>query len=80
MGKVFFGLLIAAIVWLLFFAKRKLNRPSDRGTNDAKPSTISERMVSCARCGVNIPESESTKDTSGNFCCKNNADCIGAPR
>ncbi len=80
MGKVFFGLLIAVIVWLLFFAKRKVGRSSDRGTTDAKPSAISERMVTCTRCGVNIPESESTKDPAGNYCCKNNVDCVSASR
>lgn len=80
MGKVLFGVLIAAIVWLLFFAKRKINQSSDDGATTAKPAVSSERMVACARCCINIPESEATKDPDGNFRCKNNADCNSAPR
>ncbi len=78
MGKVLFGLLIVAIVWLLFFAKRKAGSQSIIDANKHKPT--SERMVSCRRCGVNIPESESERAVDGSSTCKNVAACSSAPK
>ena len=73
MGKVLFGLLIVAIVWLLFFAKRKAGGQSNTDANRRAPA--SERMVSCQRCGVNIPESEAEHAVDGSFTCKNVGTC-----
>ena len=82
MGKVLFGILIVVIVWLLFFAKRKLTDKHSAGQGPARgtPAAQSERMVSCVRCGVNIPESEATQDAAGKFTCGNAADCGHAPK
>ncbi len=77
MGKVIFGILIAAIVWILFFAKRKIN--TDQSTTDqdgrVRQKQQPERMVSCARCGVNIPESEAEAGANGSYTCRNVNDC-----
>lgn len=78
MGKVLFGLLIVAIVWLLFFAKRKTGRQSNADSNKQMPA--SERMVSCQRCGVNIPESEAKQVGDGSFTCKNVSACSSAAK
>lgn len=79
MGKVIFGLLIAAIVWLLFFAKRK-QRLHDKQTKSSttarvKPSAELEQIVTCARCGVNIPQSEASQQTDNTFICVNPTQC-----
>ena len=77
MGKVIFGLLIAAMVWLLFFAKRKKNKQTLNDKN-AKSSTATaqiEQIVKCVRCGVNIPQGEATKVTDNTFVCANPAQC-----
>ena len=78
MGKVIFGLLIAAIVWLLFFMKRKV-RLSDKNTVEPSASQKSnaalEQIVTCSRCGVNIPQSEALLQTDGKFLCAKIAQC-----
>ena len=78
MGKVIFGLLIAAIVWLLFFMKRK-QRLSDKNTVEPSASqqsnAVLEQIVTCSRCGVNIPQSEALLQTDGKFLCANVAQC-----
>jgi formylmethanofuran dehydrogenase subunit E len=78
MGKFIFGLLIAAIIWLLFFMKRK-QRLSDKNTVEPAASQQSnaalEQIVTCSRCGVNIPQSEAILQANGKFLCANTAEC-----
>jgi len=79
MGKVIFGLLIAVIVWLLFFAKRKQKlqnkQTKSSTTSHATPSAELEQIVTCSRCGVNIPQSEAAQLTDSRFVCVNPAQC-----
>lgn len=79
MGKVIFGLIIAAIVWLLFFGKRKLGQKDARGTGatDSPKKISAENIVTCAKCGVNIPESEAERTESGTYRCRSSAQCSG---
>jgi hypothetical protein len=64
-AKVLFAIIIAVLAWFFFF-KKKPAPPSDAiGGNDGKGTGKlgNERVVLCAVCGVNIPESESvTRD------------------
>lgn len=78
MGKVIFGLLIAVIVWLLFFMKRKQrlsDKNADKSSTVKNSSATLEQIVTCSRCGVNIPQSEALLQTDGKFLCANTADC-----
>ncbi len=80
MGKVIFGLLIAAIVWLLFFAKRKQQLRDTQTKSDAssplRPSDKLEKIVVCSRCGVNIPQSEALKTIDNKIVCANPEQCL----
>ena len=78
MGKILFGLLIAALVWVLFFTKRKITLKPDKKERSTKDAT--EQIVTCTRCGVNIPQSEAKLADDGTYACSNAADCISAPR
>ena len=82
MGKILFGVLIVVIVWLLFFARRKftIDQTANKNGNGNKPALKSERMVSCTRCGVNIPESEAAQDADGQFACRNASACGSAAK
>lgn len=60
MGKVLFGLLIAAIIWLLFFFKRKQKIGAKKSAEINRTAAV-ESIVQCKICGVNIPESEAIR-------------------
>jgi hypothetical protein len=77
MGKVIFGLIIAAIIWLLFFGKRRLTKKNaDTADSIATPKKIkSEQMVACVNCGVNIPVSEGILIEEGKYRCASNPQC-----
>jgi hypothetical protein len=77
MGKVIFGLIIAAIVWLLFFGKRRIaKKNADTSDSTATPKQIkAEKIVICDKCGVNIPESEAVSIGAGKYRCASNAQC-----
>jgi hypothetical protein len=90
MGKVIFGLVIAAIVWVLFFFSRKKRLGSSASKiNSASPanpaghSTASpeiENMVTCTTCGVNLPASEAVRDANGSWQCVDGNQCNNAKR
>jgi hypothetical protein len=77
-GKVLFGLLIAALVWVLFFTKRKITLKTEK--KERSPKVTIEQIVTCTRCGVNIPQSEAKLGDDGTYVCSNAADCNTAPR
>ena len=58
---------IGVILIILWFLRSKGNRQ----TRETRRPTAREpeRMVSCAFCGVHLPESESIKDAGLFYCC-----------
>lgn len=72
MGRIVFWILIAFVIYLLF---RGLTR--SQAQRDAPPRAASPRgedMVSCARCGVNMPRSEA-REEGGKLLCRDNPQC-----
>ena len=74
MARILLLLVIAFLIYLVF---RGLFR--GQGTKgEAKPSSPDtaegEDMVACARCGVNVPRSE-TRERDGRLVCASNPNC-----
>ncbi|MDO9597562.1 MAG: PP0621 family protein [Azoarcus sp.] len=61
-----FLLLLGAIWWV----RRALTRPRNGASRGAKKVAGPERMLACAHCGVNVPESEGVRDGEVFFCCE----------
>ena len=72
MGRLIFWLLIAVLFW--WFVKGLLK---SRKSEDATPSESArvEDMVACARCGVNMPQSEALLE-GGKYYCASNPRCL----
>ena len=70
MGRILFLLIIAFLIYLLF--KGFLRAQTRRGEEDRKEKV--EDMVACARCGVNVPRSE-TREVDGRRICAQNPNC-----
>lgn len=62
MMKYLLLLVFFAIVWWAW-KKRAVPPPAD-----APRSTPVERMVTCAHCGVHLPESDALADGENHFC------------
>jgi uncharacterized protein len=56
--------LILIVLWILRTAGNRRHR-------EARPPAAREpeKMVSCAHCGVHLPESESIRDAGLHYCC-----------
>jgi uncharacterized protein len=68
-----FLLVLAAIFW-----GRRLLKPSSRQDDGRigqrrQPVASSERMRSCRRCGVHVPESEGVRRDGDFYCCEAHA-------
>ncbi|MDP2810197.1 MAG: PP0621 family protein [Rhodocyclaceae bacterium] len=63
MAKFFFFLLIVFAAWLFFRAR---GRAAPR--HQEPPPASPEPMVSCARCGVHVPMSESLEAAGRRYC------------
>jgi uncharacterized protein len=77
LAKVLLLVLIGVLIWLLFrgFLKAKVKK-------DAPPPSTTvkgEDMVTCARCGVNMPRSEAT-EAEGRLVCRDNPKCLESAR
>jgi uncharacterized protein len=57
-------ILILVVVAVFFILLRKKSAPRARGDD------LPERMVECARCGVNLPISESLRARDRYYCCE----------
>ena len=78
MGRLVFWLLIGVLLW---WAVRGILRSlaAKDSASVAPPQTArGEDMVSCARCGVNVPRS-SAREEDGKFYCIDNPNCRPAP-
>ena len=74
MGRILLLLLLAFIIYLVF---RALFRSQVKKEDAPPPSATSaegEEMVACARCGVNVPRSE-TREADGRRICASNPNC-----
>lgn len=58
---IFLVVAIALVYWLL----RRFRQARD----DVRDPAKTEDMVSCARCGLNLPRSEALQDASGRHYC-----------
>ena len=60
-------LLLLALVAVAWWAwQKRRERPARPSRNAPREA---ERMVACAYCGVNVPQSESVVDGDQHFCC-----------
>lgn len=59
---IFLVVAIALVYWLL----RRFRRPSSESGDAAQ----TEDMVSCARCGLNLPKSEAIASGDDYYCCE----------
>jgi uncharacterized protein len=60
-------LILILIVVVAFIFLRKRSAPRARGEDR---EGVPERMVECARCGVNLPISESLQARGRHYCCE----------
>lgn len=72
MARILLLLIIGFIIYLLFRGFIRANTKKDE-----PPAATTERgedMVTCAKCGVNMPRSEA-KEQEGRMVCANNPHC-----
>lgn len=68
MGRLFFIIAVAVVVYLLIRSFRRNTPPQDQ--------TLTEDMVRCLQCGVHVPKGESVQDQGQNFCCAAHRDAF----
>jgi uncharacterized protein len=67
-------LIFVLVLILVWWARRALQKPRDqrrRSRHDASAGTdenTPERMLSCAHCGLHVPESEGVQEEGRFFC------------
>jgi len=72
MARILLLLIIGFILYLLFRGFVRVNTKKDGPP--AAMTTQGEDMVTCAKCGVNMPRSEA-RDDGGRLVCANNPQC-----
>ena len=75
MARILLLLFIALLVYLVlrgYFRSQVRNRKEPPQATPASPA--GEDMVACARCGVNVPRSE-TREQDGRRVCAQNPNC-----
>ena len=70
MGRILFWLVLAALVYLVI---RGMGRAPVREQAKARAAG-GENMVTCAKCGVNVPQGEARQE-GGRWVCQNNPAC-----
>ena len=73
MSRILLLLIIGLLVYLVFKGFFR-SRVKDARDLPAARSEKGEDMVACARCGVNLPRSE-TREDAGRLVCRNNPQC-----
>ncbi|WP_313951719.1 PP0621 family protein [Accumulibacter sp.] len=63
-------LLLIGLVWAVWLIWRKGRTSSHDGVESQTVEREAERMVECARCGVNQPVSESILANGRYYCCQ----------
>jgi formylmethanofuran dehydrogenase subunit E len=76
MAKVILLLIIGFFIYALFrgFFRSQVRQDEDEAARPAATTARGEDMVTCARCGVNLPRSES-KEENGRLVCAANPGC-----
>lgn len=60
--------LLAYVAWRWYVAQRSGNEPAAQAS--PPPADNSEKMVSCAQCGIHLPQSEAIAGPGAyHFCC-----------
>jgi uncharacterized protein len=68
-------LLLLIIAFLVYMVLRQLFRAQTKKPPEEPAATpVGEDMVACARCGVNVPRSE-TREAGGRLVCAANPHC-----
>ena len=72
MARILLLLVIAFVIYLLFrgFFRSQVGKAPP----PASTSPVGEDMVTCARCGVNVPRSEA-REEAGRWTCQGNPSC-----
>ena len=72
MARILFLLLIGFLIYLVFrgFFRSQVKRDVPPPATSAK----GEDMITCARCGVNMPRSEA-REEGGRWVCQANPNC-----
>ena len=65
MGRVLFWIALGIVVYVAF---RWWQRSRERVKQRQRPAAISETMVRCDHCGINVPESEAVQAGARRFC------------
>jgi len=71
LGRIVFWILIGLLFWLLVKGLLKARKRSDHAPHAGN----AEDMVSCVRCGVNLPRSEARLE-AGQYICVDNPQCL----
>ena len=74
MGRIILLILIAVAIYLLFRAYLRSQTREQPPPDPAARSLEGEDMVSCTRCGVNLPRGEA-KEEAGQLVCAANPGC-----
>jgi uncharacterized protein len=61
-------LLLAVAIWVLFILLRRLI--ARRGKGQSSGGVAPVNMVSCARCGIHVPQPEALQKDGRFYCCR----------
>ena len=73
MARIILLLIIGFLVYLVF--KGFFKSATKKEAPPPAKSVAGEDMVTCARCGVNLPRSDATEE-AGRLVCRDNPKCI----
>jgi uncharacterized protein len=75
-GRILFFVILGLVIWLIV---RGILRAQDRASRaPGAKSAQGEDMVTCAKCGVNLPRSEA-REENGRLVCNDNPRCRAGP-
>ena len=74
MARILLLLVIGFLIYLVFRALFRGAGKKDEDRPSQPTSVEGEDMVACARCGVNVPRSE-TREMDGRRVCASNPNC-----
>jgi uncharacterized protein len=78
MSRILFFLLIALAIYLALKGIARKDRLREERSTRRAATASGEDMVTCARCGVNVPRGESRVE-AGRLVCADNPRCRPAP-
>jgi uncharacterized protein len=61
-------LLLAAAIWVLYILLRRLLAGRRKGRSSADAAPVN--MVSCAHCGIHVPQPEALEKNGHFYCCR----------